>query len=42
MNIFFGSKDFAGNKEIEIIERKGSGHPDTQIQLTPSPGPFGV
>lgn len=29
MNIFFGSKDFAGNKEIEIIERKGSGHPDT-------------
>ncbi|MEK7116604.1 MAG: methionine adenosyltransferase [Patescibacteria group bacterium] len=29
MNIFFASKDFEGSKEIEIIERKGAGHPDT-------------
>lgn len=29
MNMFFASKDFNSSKEIEIIERKGSGHPDT-------------
>ncbi len=29
MNIIIASKDFSKEKEIEIIERKGAGHPDT-------------